>query len=382
MRSRPFLIEVFTAVTLSSVLLAASTEAGPIFLGLGDLDGGLYLSRANAVSADGTTVVGLSSSELGGQAFRWTAEAGMQGLGDLPGGAFQGEAFDVSGNGGVIIGSSESSGGFFPEGFRWESGVMTDLGTFQAGWTSSHPRGISRDGSTIVGGGGSPNGFEAFRWTTVNGFEGLGDFPGGEFESQANAVSSDGSVVAGLGQFNGGAEAFRWTPDSAMVGLGFLPGAEFRSSAAVGMTGDGRTIVGLSTSGSGTQGFRWTEEDGMSPLGPYLGLFTALAVSDDSSIIVGTVFADSIFFASIWDEVNGLRNLQDVLGLDFGLDLAGWTLEKASDISADGSVIVGTGINPFGQTEAWIAVIPEPTTLALLVAGAWLIPRRRIWFGG
>ena len=382
MRSRPFLIEVFTAVTLSSVLPAASTEAGPIFLGLGDLDGGSYMSRANALSADGTTVVGASRSGSGLEGFRWTVETGMHGVGDLPGGEFASEAFDVSGNGEVIVGTSTTSPGLPTEGFRWESGVMMDLGTLQAGWTSSYPRGISRDGSTIVGGGGSPNGFEAFRWTEGKGFEGLGDFPGGEFESQANAVSSDGSVVAGLGQFNGGAEAFRWTPDSAMVGLGFLPGAEFRSSAAVGMTGDGRTIVGLSTSGSGTQGFRWTEEDGMSPLGPYLGLSTALAVSDDSSIIVGTVFADSIFFASIWDEVNGLRNLQDVLGIDFGLDLAGWRLEKASDISADGSVIVGTGINPFGQTEAWIAVIPEPTTLALLVAGAWLIPRRRIWFGG
>jgi hypothetical protein len=42
---------------------------------------------------------------------------------------------------------------------------------------------------------------------------------------------------------------------------------------------------------------------------------------------------------------------------DFGLgaSLAGWTLTSANDISADGQFIVGSGINPNGNTEAWLA---------------------------
>jgi hypothetical protein len=37
------------------------------------------------------------------------------------------------------------------------------------------------------------------------------------------------------------------------------------------------------------------------------------------------------------------------------LDLTGWQLSGARGISADGTVIVGFGTNPGGQTEGWIA---------------------------
>src|SRR5262245_31107084 len=50
---------------------------------LGDLPGGDFFNLAEAVSADGSTVVGFSSSNSGNQAFRWTASAGMVGLGGL-----------------------------------------------------------------------------------------------------------------------------------------------------------------------------------------------------------------------------------------------------------------------------------------------------------
>jgi hypothetical protein len=36
-------------------------------------------------------------------------------------------------------------------------------------------------------------------------------------------------------------------------------------------------------------------------------------------------------------------------------------LLSAADISADGQTIVGTGINPAGFHEGWVATIPEPT---------------------
>lgn len=44
---------------------------------------------------------------------------------------------------------------------------------------------------------------------------------------------------------------------------------------------------------------------------------------------------------------------------DLGLNLTGWRLSSASGISADGTVIVGTGYNPASQQEAWRAVVPE-----------------------
>ena len=52
-----------------------------------------------------------------------------------------------------------------------------------------------------------------------------------------------------------------------------------------------------------------------------------------------------------------------------GVDLTGWQLASALGISADGNAIAGYGINPSGQTEAFIAVIPEPGTALLMGLG-------------
>ncbi len=68
----------------------------------------------------------------------------------------------------------------------------------------------------------------------------------------------------------------------------------------------------------------------------------------------------------------------DILTDDYGLgsSLTGWTLSEATAISADGTTIVGQGYNPDGNTEAWMAsmdsaaVVPEPSSLALLGIGA------------
>jgi hypothetical protein len=79
----------------------------------------------------------------------------------------------------------------------------------------------------------------------------------------------------------------------------------------------------------------------------------------------------------VWDAANGMRSLKDVLQTQYGLDLTGWTLQGAQ-FTPDGRTLVGGGLNPAGQHEAWIAVIPEPAGVSLLVfAGAGLLARRR-----
>ena len=51
---------------------------------------------------------------------------------------------------------------------------------------------------------------------------------------------------------------------------------------------------------------------------------------------------------------------------------SGWTLESANDIN-DSGWIVGVGLNPSGQTDAFLlAPVPEPSTVALLLAAALL----------
>ena len=50
-----------------------------------------------------------------------------------------------------------------------------------------------------------------------------------------------------------------------------------------------------------------------------------------------------------------MRSLRVVLDVEHGLDLTGWQLLNARCISADGLVIAGSGLNPRGQLEAWVA---------------------------
>jgi uncharacterized membrane protein len=69
------------------------------------------------------------------------------------------------------------------------------------------------------------------------------------------------------------------------------------------------------------------------------------ATSADGSTIVGSsAFSgpggvNSV--AIIWDSIHGMRDLQAELTTDFGLDLTGWSLQVATEVSADGFVIAG-----------------------------------------
>jgi uncharacterized membrane protein len=105
----------------------------------------------------------------------------------------------------------------------------------------------------------------------------------------------------------------------------------------------------------------------------------ALGASSDGSVVVGYGNSDSGYEAFIWNATDGIRNLRDVLVNDFGLgpQLTGWTLLDARGISSDGLTIVGNGLNPSGDTEAWIATMPEPATICLLGLGSMVFLRRR-----
>ena len=196
-------------------LLASPAQAAPMFMGLGDLTGGNFHSIANAVSADGSTVVGESHGESGYEAFRWTGGV-MTGLGELPGGLTVSTANDVSADGSTVVGASYNASG--EEAFVWNDGVMTGLGELSGGLYLSHANGVSADGATVVGYSHGTSGYEAFRWTGGV-MTGLGDFSGGNFASYAWGVSGDGATVVGYGTVTSGSRAFRWT-GGVMTGLG------------------------------------------------------------------------------------------------------------------------------------------------------------------
>lgn len=324
------------------------------FLGLGELPGGAVASYAHAVNVDASVIVGKSISANGTEAFRWTLPTGMVALGDLPGGIFESTAYGINPTGSVIVGRGTTADG--SAAVSWaSSGAITALGDLPGGPVRSEAYGVSRNGAVIVGWSSAATGVEAFRHSGGV-MTGLGDLVGGTFYSQAWAASSDGAVVVGRSRSANGTEAFRWT-SSGMVGLGDLPGGTFNSLAtAVNTTGS--VIAGNASSAGGSEAFRWTSR-GMTGLGFPAGTTSSFiyGMNDSGSHIVGTATDGTNNVAFVWTAAQGMRSLVDILTAD-GVDLTGWTLQLATAISADGTWVVGYGMNPSGNTEAFRARIP------------------------
>jgi len=372
------MLRLMRIVPLISLALATAATAA-VFYPLGDLPGGDFYSQARGVSGDGTTVVGSSSSANSSrEAFYWTAAGGTQPMGDLAGGEFYSEAYAASHDGSVIVGYGHSAAG--AEAFRWTTpGGLAGLGDLPGGEFSSLASGVSADGSMIVGignysagGGPHPVTGQAVRWLGAGPPAGLGDVPGGTGVSRAYGVSSDGSVIVGKGNAGSSFQAedlgvaMRWTAATGMVSLGFLPGGS-DLSIATGVSADGATIVGFSRTAAGAEAFRWTATDQMVGLGTLAPAGSpqysaANGVSADGALIVGQSATPAGDVAFLWDSTHGMRNLQQVLAGEHGLSLPGWTLAAATGISEGGTVIVGNGTNPAGQTEAWaVVVLAAPT---------------------
>jgi len=355
---------VCTAIYIYSNAVMAAT-----FTPLGTLAGD-DLSRATGVSADGSVVVGISIDTTYldpynlGEAYRWTRDGGMVGLGKVPNYDDLSAAEGVSDDGSVVVGYSACCNGVLYQAFRWTSeGGMVGLGNLP----DSHAYDVSADGSVVVGDSdaGEFQG-EATLWTSDGSRVGLGYLTGFATVSVARGVSDDGSVVVGFSSSFPDYEAFRWTSEDGMVGLGHLPGGD--DNVAYDVSADGSVVVGRSHSASGYEAFRWTSEDGMVGLGHLPGGSSsqALGVSADGSVIVGTGNSASSppDEAFRWTSEDGMQSVGLIL-TTAGVDLTGWTLKRATGVSADGNTIVGWATNPDGDTEAWIAVLsdtPLPTT--------------------
>jgi probable HAF family extracellular repeat protein len=366
-----------------SVALAQAT-----FTGLGHLGSTVSYSEGYGVSGDGSTAVGMSllSGGIGGlsAAFGWSGGTIMPVYNALGGSAY---AYGASADGSVIVGYADF-GAFSPLGVQpfvyTVAGGGVLLGDFQSntGVPRAFGRAVSADGTTIAGTGTSSHGTEAFVLNlVVNQFVGLGALSQANFSSWAYGVSGDGSVVVGA-SYSAAQElqAFRWTAAGGIQGLGFLasPANLARWGQAEAISADGSVIVGecrSNNSQNGMEAFRWTQAGGMVGLGDLAGgafQSWAYAANNDGSVIVGRATIDGVSGpfgggsaprAFIWDAVNGMRDLEQVLQ-NAGAPITGWNLQEARSVSADGRTIVGTGIGPDGTTQAWIATVPAAVCYA------------------
>ncbi len=339
------------------IVLAA---AGPCmaqatFQGVGDLPGGVFTSEALGVSPDGSRVVGYSITGANtSAAFVFTGGV-LSSIGDPPGGTMRGVANAAAENG-VIVGEGDAGRG--TEAFKYNDGRWRMLGgTVQGGFVGSSAAAVSLDGRITVG-SIELSGFriQAARWEAFL-LSPLGYLSGGGAFSAAYGVSGDGEIVVGVSDSFAGDQAFRWT-SGGMVGLGDFPGGAFNSQANA-ISRDGSTIVGSATSTEGVRAARFVVGGAPVSLGTLGGFSEALAVSADGSVVVGRSSVGNTTEAFIWTSAEGMRPLSAVLAAA-GADVSGWNIRSAFGISDDGRVVCGSGINPSGQIEGWVAVLPDP----------------------
>jgi probable HAF family extracellular repeat protein len=292
--------------------------------------GASYLSAAD-LSDDGTTIVGWFQHALGRKAFKWTLANGVQEL-------WTGSATAVNADGSVVIGVIEGlSFGSAP--------YVSSIGYATGMSSSSLPVGVSGDGTRVVGVGPhyvcGTTLSRAFWWSQspleqawlptlhANWCTGV---------AEATAISSDGAAFIGTSSSDSGySRAFRFF-SSTLQGLGSLDGT---SSFATDTNHNGSCVVGWSSSGEHTHGFLWELNSGMQDLGTAPGASDSAAngVAAEAMVIVGV----SGRRASIWKPGMGMVSLELFLSAQ-GLDLEGWELLAASGVSADGTVIFGTGL--------------------------------------
>lgn len=153
----------YAASPASLPVTQATLWAGSGATGLGALVPGGN-SEVRGLSADGSVAVGWTQTNLGLEAFRWTATGGMTSLGMLPNGIPFSFANAVSADGEIVVGRAE--GESRTEAFMWTadtgmvaiSELLAASGIDLQGWILNEAVGVSADGLVIVGNGENANG--------------------------------------------------------------------------------------------------------------------------------------------------------------------------------------------------------------------------------
>jgi probable HAF family extracellular repeat protein len=217
---------------------------------------------------------------------------------------------------------------------------------------------VSADGNVVVA--------LALRWTAPEAVQNLGTLGGGY--TSAEGVSANGEIVTGWsvtsisGQFGNLKHAFRWTEVTGMQDIGALAGGD---SVGRAISGDGNVIVGEARDKDFFwHAFRWTAANGLQDLKTLGGAMSAAhAASFDGSVVVGKSLITSATGserAFRWTARMGMHDLRQDL-LNAGVTaVQNWILSVATDVSADGTVIVGYGLSPARRWEAFRAVLPIP----------------------
>lgn len=310
------------------------------------------------VSADGSYVGGHLQT-----AVRWSQSNGFEDCGTVAGfthGAYHTRA--ISGDGQTLVGFWWAADAKGIRSFRWSPVSGLELLPLEAGNVGSQAHAISFNGTVITGGVRDATADHAFRWTAQDGHVLLGElFPGPGAYSYGKGISADGSVIVGYcGQVGVAVNRpFRWTAASGMQALPtpldhVVAGAHCVSSNGLFAVGASRTASGPTTA------VLWAEGQPMLSLGMLNGgtYSEARSVSDDGLMVVGVAnggggLSDNRAFA--WTPYSGMFDFTTYLA-KLGHSSPYGTLSVATAISGDGTTIVGGDYGWAARSGCWPAV--------------------------
>lgn len=345
------------------------------FQGLGFLAGYTQTSTAYGISGDGMTVGGIS----GNRVCVWRLAKGPTLIPVFPvspctTGGCNGNVNALSHDGRTAVGQCNdwnvaSDAGFVARDIT----TITRLTSFSfiAGPdTRQCAADVSADGTVAVGGAG---GCAPCRYVggVAHPIPAVDPEGGWRFGRNATGVSLDGRWVSGYGAQLGedGSRRYSFRFDSTSgINSALLPlPSPFTDAFALAMSGDGQVVVGAWTGfGAPTTPFRWTETNGCIalPLAENREHGACFGTSKNGNVTVGasgSATSGPGANATVWYFGGAPTDLREAL-VEAGADVAGWTLTTAYAVSDDGTRVVGVGVNPTGQTEAFLAVLPLPQT--------------------
>ncbi|MEB0011090.1 hypothetical protein QN379_04285 [Glaciimonas sp. Gout2] len=307
------------------------------------------VTEARAISANGKFVVGGSDVKSDGNcnphAFVWSEKTGMIDINEDA--APWSWATAVNMDGTVIAGMLQRPGREDPRPFKWtaETGIV-DLTQINAQLETFCPAVLSADGATMGGRILNPKNSAETRAVLVS--NDVITFLGSKQKNEASrvkAMTPNGEVV--VGEINN--HVFRWKKGDGLKDISIVKGRRL-SSYANGVSDDGSVVVGSVFIDGAERAYRWTEKEGIKNLGTLIktkGTYDvyskAFAVSGDGKIVYGISSANS-------EEENHLfRWTADTGMVDLGKTTGNISERNIAGVSSDGSILAGSA--PHGGWE-------------------------------
>jgi uncharacterized membrane protein len=323
----------FVVIAVSSITQASLGQQGLTVLPL--LTGGWH-ANAEAISLDGKWVVGSGSSALAGsssfeEAFRWSAATGIQSLGPYQG-TYRSLGRGVSADGSVVVGSIENGS----IAFRWTQ--ATGKQPIGPGLATA----VSADGSVVVGDQGNETGFV---WRAASGHLPV------PWARIVSGVSADGQFAAGRTVGNL-ALAYHWQIGSEPHIIGSLPGTN-SPTLAQSISPDGEIVAGWGDGANQYRAFVWTSQHGfvIIPAIANRPWCTPCAISADGRKVVGECTNGTLWTAAIWTGPGPsgpytVHALQDYLAQRAVQAPANSIMYTTTGMTGDGMVFAGSIFNP------------------------------------